>query len=58
MLTMEPPLSRKQGGLFFKKKLTDHDILLMRQAIGNTFDKIQIILKQVPSYMLLVFRYF
>jgi len=56
MLTMEPPLSRKQGGLFFKKKLTDHDILLMRQAIGNTFDKIQIILKQVPNYMLLIFR--
>lgn len=57
MLTMEPPMSRQGGGLFFKTKLTDEDIQKMREEIGGSFDKIQVILKQVPNYMLLVFRY-
>ena len=55
MLTMEPPLSRV-GALTFKAKLEEKDILLMRDNVRKSFDKIQIILKQVSSYMLLVFR--
>ena len=57
MLMMEPPLSRKNEGFSFKKKITREDILAMRKDIGANFDKIQIILKQIPNYMLLVFRY-
>lgn len=56
MLTMEPPMSRAKG-LKFKIKLTEEDISRMREQIRDNFDKIQIILKQVSSYMLLVFRY-
>ena len=60
MLTMEPNFlkhitNKKQ--LRFKDKLTEEDILLMRETVRNNFDKIQIVLKQVSSYMLLVFRY-
>ena len=57
MLMMEPPLSRKNEGFSFKKKITREDILAMRKDINENFDKIQIILKQIPNYMLLVFRY-
>ena len=55
MLTMEPELGTI--GLKFKAKLSEEDILAMRKDIAENFDKIQIILKQVPNYMLLVFRY-
>ncbi len=55
MLTMEPELGKI--GLKFKAKLSEEDILAMRKDIAENFDKIQIILKQVPNYMLLVFRY-
>lgn len=54
MLTMEPEFS--QIGLKFKAKLSQEDILAMREDIGKNFGKIQVILKQVPNYMLLVFR--
>lgn len=43
--------------LRFKDKLSDEDILSMRETVRTNFDKIQIVLKQVSSYMLLVFRY-
>ena len=52
---MEPPMSRASG-LRFKEKLTEKDIIVMRDQIRDEFDKIQIVLKQVSSYMLLVFR--
>ena len=55
MLIMEPRLSRINS-LRFKEKLTEKDILVMRDQIRNEFDKIQIVLRQVSSYMLLVFR--
>ncbi len=57
MLTMEPPLSRYKNGFKFKSKLTEQDILSLRESVGQNFDKIQIILKQIPNYMLLVLRY-
>ena len=57
MLTMEPPLSRCKSGFKFKSKLTQQDILSLRESVGQNFDKIQIILKQLPNYMLLVLRY-
>ena len=44
--------------LRFKDKLSENDILIMRDTVRTQFGKIQIILKQVSSYMLLVFRYF
>jgi TRAP-type uncharacterized transport system substrate-binding protein len=56
MLTMEPPLSRTSS-LTFKKNLNEEDIFKMRKAIRDNFDKIQIILKQIPNHMLLVLRY-
>ena len=43
--------------LRFKDKLSENDILIMRDTVRTQFGKIQIILKQVSSYMLLVFRY-
>lgn len=61
MLTMEPNFQQYMSNkkmLTFKDKLSDQDILAMRETVRNNFDKIQIILKQVSSYMLLVFRYF
>lgn len=61
MLTMEPNFQQYMSNkkmLTFKDKLNDQDILAMRETVRNNFDKIQIILKQVSSYMLLVFRYF
>jgi hypothetical protein len=51
----EPPMSRAQG-LTFKSKLDESEIILMREKIREDFDKIQIILKQLSPYMLLVFR--
>lgn len=54
MLTMEPEFS--QIGFKFKAKLSEQDILAMREDVGNNFGKIQVILKQVPNFMLLVFR--
>ncbi len=57
MLTMEPPLSRYNNGFIFKSKLTEEDILSLRESVGQNFDMIQIILKQLPNYMLLVLRY-
>lgn len=56
MLTMEPPLTR-MNSLTFKSVLTERDILEMRSKVRNEFDKIQLVLKQVSSNMLLVFRY-
>jgi hypothetical protein len=55
MLAMEPPLTRLRG-LTFKSVLTEEDILRMRSVVRNEFGKIQNILKQVSSSMLLVFR--
>ena len=55
MLTMEPPTSRSSG-LQFKSQLSEDEISQMKKHIRDTFDKIQIILKQLSPYMLLVFR--
>jgi hypothetical protein len=55
MLTMEPPMSRLTG-YNFKSKLTKEDIFEMRLQIRDNFDKIQIILKQIPSNFLLILR--
>ena len=49
-------MSRTRG-LKFKSKLEETEIELMREKIRTEFDRIQIILRQVPPYMLLVFRY-
>ncbi len=57
MLMMEPAMSRMDG-LKFKSKLTESDILKMRERVRNEFGRIHIILKTVSSYLLLVFRYF
>jgi hypothetical protein len=60
MLTMEPNFMKhiaNKKQLRFKDKLSDEDILSMRETVRTNFDKIQIVLKQVSSYMLLVFRY-
>jgi hypothetical protein len=56
MLIMEPRMSRVNS-LKFKQKLTENEILTMRDQIRNEFDQIQLVLRQVSSYMLLVFRY-
>lgn len=61
MLTMEPNFKEYMSNkkfLRFKDKLSENDILIMRDTVRTQFGKIQIILKQVSSYMLLVFRYF
>jgi hypothetical protein len=58
MLMMEPMGSRANRGLSFKAQYTDEEIVKMRDELRNTFDKIQIILRQLSPYMLLVFRYF
>lgn len=57
MLMMEPAMSRIDG-LKFKSKLTESDILKMRERVRNEFGRIHFILKTVSSYLLLVFRYF
>jgi hypothetical protein len=60
MLTMEPNFKEYMSNkkfLRFKDKLSENDILIMRDTVRTQFGKIQIILKQVSSYMLLVFRY-
>ena len=55
LLKKEPPMSRVQG-LTFKSKIDESEIILMREKIREDLDKIQIILKQLSPYMLLVFR--
>ena len=52
---MEPNLSRTNG-LSFKSKLSESEIIEMRDQVRKNFGQIQIILKQVPSYMLFVLR--
>jgi hypothetical protein len=54
MLTMEPS---NKNGYSFKKRLSQKEILEMREEVAKNFDKIQIILKKIPNYMLLVLRY-
>ena len=49
--------SRGGGGLQFKSTITEDDMQQMRAEIRNTFDRVQVVLKQVSPYMLLVFRY-
>lgn len=53
---MEPPMSRLSG-LKFKRNLDETDILKMRETVRDQIDRIQVILKQVNPYMLLVLRY-
>ena len=55
MLIMEPRLSRVNS-LKFKQKFTENEIEEMRNQIRNEFEQIQGVLRQVSSYMLLVFR--
>ena len=52
---MEPVESRVQG-LHFRTKLSEKEISKMRLTIRDTFDKVQAVLRQVSSYMLLVLR--
>ena len=56
MLTMESPLSRLRG-LRFKATVDTNDIKLIQDKLRNEFDRVQLVLKQVPTFMLLVFRY-
>jgi hypothetical protein len=44
-------------GLKFKSNFSEKEIEIMRDNIRKEFDRVQIILRQVSSYMLLVFRY-
>lgn len=60
MLTMEPNFQEymsKKNHLRFKEKLDEKEIEIMRDTLRKNFDKVQVILRQVSSYMLLVFRY-
>lgn len=53
---MEPPMSR-MSGLKFKRILNENDIIKMRETVRDQIERIQVILKQVNPYMLLVLRY-
>ena len=44
-------------GLEFKSKFNEKEIEIMRDNIRKDFDRVQIILRKVSPYMLLVFRY-
>jgi hypothetical protein len=51
MLIMEPRMSRVNS-LKFKQKLTENEILTMRDQIRNEFDQIQLVLRQVYQFRL------
>ena len=60
MLTMEPNFQEymsQKNQFKFKEKLSEEEIESMRDTLRKNFDKVQVILQQVSSYMILVFRY-
>ena len=55
-ILLQRPFAWRSAGMLFTSRVTEEDLTIMTKLAQGHFEKVIIILKQLPRSMLLVFR--